>query len=302
MAKIILTGTSLGSEQAEDLYHQLHNVLGRNHPGQLQIDMSSVSFVRPSGVMALVIAAKTWQEQTGRQTVLIQVQTQVHAYLDRVDLFSTCGEFIETDDELAPAQRYSRSPESRSVVELLPISGDIDQNSKGVSAAVRRVSHVLCERYGADHPNIPRLCTLVAELGSNITHSQDSGYLLVQSYADRLDERWRVSIAIGDCGIGIERSLRTRRSILQTYKSQLKSGSDFIALSLREGITSLRSKRGVGLPLVKNTVRDWKGSLSIRSQGSRLTLPFTAPLVAHDDLPIMPGTQVMINAAGVFVP
>src|SRR5689334_12548611 len=103
MTSIKPTGTSLGSEEAEYIYRQLHRALARKYRGKLPFDMSNVNFVRPSGILSLVIAAKSWHEWTGGSTVLTHVQPQVHAYLDRIDLFSTCNKFIEVDNELAPA-------------------------------------------------------------------------------------------------------------------------------------------------------------------------------------------------------
>lgn len=302
MTTIKPVGASLGSEEAEALYRQLHDVFGKGHRQSLRMNMSDVEFVRPSGVMSLITAARTWHHWTDHKVILAGMQQQVHAYLERINLFSACSDFIIKDSELPADQQFSRSQESRSVLEIMLISGQPDQNARDVPRAIKRVAQILRTLYGDSHSNIPVLCSLVSELASNIIHSQDYGHIMVQSYRDHAVLGGRVAIAIGDAGIGVERSLRSRPSLMRSVGRRVQKGSDFIQLSLEEGISSLNTVRGMGLSFVRKTVQDWKGVLTIRSVASRVVIPHMQPIAIEDNLPTIPGAQVTITALGVLMP
>lgn len=111
-------------------------------------------------------------------------------------------------------------------------------------------------------------------------------------------QSYRVMICVVDLGIGIESSLRrSRDSQLLNSGASLISGSDYIIKALDLGVTSRNSAGGIGLYQVRNLVHDWRGTLAIRSQRSRVQIS-TDQITRTDDLAEIPGTQVTIEVQG----
>lgn len=197
--------------QVEAFYEELSEVIACGYKG-LIVDLAQVSFVRPEGVIALVTAARLWHKRTGHRIVLTNIQWQVHCYLERIDLFSRCTAWIAQDHELPSNERWDRNPESVSLLELLSITGDGKRNAQDVGSAVGRAKHILSRWFDAHDNAIGRVMTLSSEISSNVIHSLDQGFAVMQRYRDRTGTGMgsSVVIAIGDLGIGIEASLNSK--------------------------------------------------------------------------------------------
>lgn len=129
-------------EQVDAFYDGLHEAFTSSY-SQLTVNLARVAFVRPEGVIALVTASRLWHKWTGNGIVLVKMQSQVHRYLERIDLFSGCADWLAQDHELPVMDRWDRRSESVSLLELLPIVGDEKQNAQDVGSAVGRANHIL---------------------------------------------------------------------------------------------------------------------------------------------------------------
>ncbi len=293
-----LRPTNLADSTAlEHLFSQVQLALEHDLGGDLIIDLACVAFIRPDGLMALVAAAREWHRCTGRLTRLVKIPRMVHRYLERIDLFTKCAAWLEAEVELAPAERWERSRESYRLLEILPLASDIEQNIQDVQSAVRRAGNILTTWFDADRNAVGRVQTLLSEVASNVVHSQDQGFAVIQRYRDPRNppNGSQVVLAVADNGIGIEASTKAK---LPT-PPPVQPGSQFILRAL--GMLNEPTVAGTGLPRVRTIVREWQGALSIRSFGSMVHLDATKEC-ARDDLVPMPGTQVVISVKGVQEP
>src|SRR5438309_790051 len=112
-----------GSEKLEVLFERLQSI---KCDRQLVLDFSGVHWIRPSGLIALVIFVRMACQQTGRRIRLVGCRPDILAYLERVDCFSRCAEWLYTPDEVPLPQHLSRSESSTGLLELQPISSAAD--------------------------------------------------------------------------------------------------------------------------------------------------------------------------------
>jgi hypothetical protein len=257
-------------QDQETFYQQVVTACYQHPGGPLCLNLRLLPFIPAERVLSLVSVARWWHRKTGYKTRLLQMQQQVHQYLERADLFIRCADWLEEDHTLALEERFERSPESLRLLEILPIRGDKMGNAQDVPLALKRAKAILTHWLDQDSVAVERLCTMLAELASNIVHSQDSGFAIIQRYRDSgyYPNGSRVHLAIADLGIGIEASLRGaahRKPLAAAAK-----GTDYIQYALQFGSTSRGSVAGTGLPMVKTHVQNWSGTLEIRSDRSRL--------------------------------
>src|SRR5579859_7420602 len=213
----------------EELYERAKEALAnRTGTDPLLLDLSGVAFIPPAGVIALITAARVWFNETGERIQLCNIRPNVHQYLERIDLFDQCSLWLGQDCSVAPSDRLDRSRASLRLLEVLPLSSEEDQNSTDVAAAVRRARRIVGAWFDADDVAVGRLLTILAEIASNVTHSRDRGFAVIQRYQDVNSPQLggRVTIAVGDSGIGIEQSLKTKHSARRPLA--ISSGAEYI--------------------------------------------------------------------------
>lgn len=286
---------ALGS--VESLAQSLISLHSSGVRGMLELDLSHVAFVRANGVLALLAAARLWHSWTGEITLLTNISQPVHAYLERTDLFAT--PWMSAERELAPTLRYSRSDQSRTLLEVTAISAEPKQNACDVTQALLCAQRIVTSWFTAEPASVDGLLTILAALAENITHSGDVGHVIIQRYQDAAHRPHgsRVLLSIADLGVGIETSLRRNPAVTC---ERLVRGSEFIRAALRPGVTSRAEVGGAGLARVQDIVTDWHGELYIRSQSSSLLLSPRGSDV-RDDLAPMPGTHITISARGALL-
>lgn len=294
--ELAIKSSSFDWPDAEELFQRIRT-LPLKPQLALHLDLSRVTFICPAGIAALISAARLWHGLTKQKLCLARMQPQIHKYLDRIDLFSVCGAFIAADSAVPEADRLFRSKASSSLLEVIPIASRPSRNETDVQQAIKRTGQILEAHYhyALSSPAIVQLQKLVSELATNVVHSRDTGYMVVQSY----DRKWaesRVDIAITDAGIGIEGSLRGRLPLPPS------SGSGYILQALQEGVSGQKERRGIGLSEVRKVVAQWRGALIIRSGASRVDICAGQNPHPCDGLPPIPGTQVYITVNGVFAP
>lgn len=282
----------------EQLYQRAEAALLACRPLEpLVLDLSWVGFVPPEGIIALVTAARLWHGATGTRVRLCNLRPEVHRYCERMDVFRQCGTWLEEERTLAEEERFDRAPASSNLLELRSIASDEDQNSQDVAAAVARAARIIQAWFDADADAVRRLLTMFSEIATNVAHSRDQGFALMQRYrGDTRQLGSRVTIAVGDLGIGVEASLRaTARA--RSNLPRLASGSDYILHALELGVTSRHNAGGMGLYQVRGLVDEWRGSLVIRS-GRSMARISAEGTETRDDLANIPGTQVTITVSG----
>jgi hypothetical protein len=300
MQPVVLTPLGLDSPAAIE---QLYAALGARRTGAagpLLIDLAQVRFVRADGILTLVTAARLWHRWTGQRTVLCAMQPQVHRYLERMDLFTQCHLWLDQEYILPLSERFDRSPTSYRLLEVVGVSGVPFHNSDDVRAAIQRARRILQTWFDATDDAVDSLLTMLAEIATNVVHSQDYGFASVQRYDDRSGGALgsRVILAMADLGIGIEASLRSNPARLAVSASAaLTSGSDYIRHAMTLGVTSRNTTAGLGLYQVHSIVEQWNGVLSIRSVDAAVRFE-GGRLYCQDHLTPIPGTQVTITVRG----
>jgi hypothetical protein len=282
-------------EQLHALFRQLH-VLHQEVSDDLELDMSFVSFLRPNGILAIVSTARLWHRWTQRQLVLTNIRSDVHKYLERIDMFTVCANWLKTPQTLPEENRFARSSASRTLLEILPIAGSSPQLSADIHRTYERTNTILRCWFPNRTDLLERLCKMIVEIAENIGHSQDQGFALVQRYDGSIRPQLgsEIVIAVVDLGIGIEQSLTLRGVQPPIEAGQVVQGSDYICHALRQGVSSRAEAAGLGLWRVQQIVDDWRGELVIRSAASQVRFA-NGSYITEDDLPLLPGTQVTIT-------
>ncbi len=288
-----------GNLQSPDAIEQLFGAIRItvSDGGILHLNVSRCSFMQPRAILALISAARLWHRLTGHPVVLTNIDNRVHPYLERMDLFQVCRDFLIEQKELAKSRRFDRSPDSNKLLEVLPLPSDEDANVEAVTDGMRRAGQIM-RSWIDDENRIQSALTLLSEIGQNIVHSEDVGYAIVQRYKQPYSENAELAseihVAIADLGIGIQASLLHNNSSLKT---KFEQGSDFILHALEQGVSGRAETRGIGLYQVRELVRKWQGTLTIRSDTSSLHIE-DENIEIQDRLTYVPGVQVSVIVRG----
>jgi hypothetical protein len=280
-------------DHAESFYEELLAAIADGATGPLVVHLSQIPFVTPGTLIRLITAARLWHRLTGNPVILDGMRPNVHQYLERMDLFSSCNDCIRPARHLGVADRWSRSRASDNLLEVMPVSAEAAQNSLDVTAALARAQRILRTWFGADQEAIGPIATMLAETASNVTHSRDRGFAVIQHHRRQTGDR--VTIAVGDLGIGIEDSLGRQGARLRLGSGEPPpTGADAILRALELGVTARGDVGGVGLHLVKTIVEQWRGILAIRSKQSSVRIA-AGEVHVMNGLVEVPGTQVVVT-------
>lgn len=273
-----------GFWDVESFYRNIGTGLAARQSNNAVFDFHALEFLRPEATLALVCASKYWHTKTGTAVEWQIEDENMLCYLERIDVFAACADCI-TPARL-PTEAWSRGA-SLNLMEICTLSEDIRQNNLVdiqvllANAQKLLLGNVTRNRVGAT-------CTVLSEVSQNVTHSGTEGYALMQVYKVGTDRR--VHIAVGDIGCGIPTSLRTK------YPG---SGhpSDYLALSLKSGVSARDGANGLGLYQVQQLVAGKRGTLTIRSDTAMLQISASGHH-QWDGLAHFPGTQVFITLWG----
>ena len=266
----------------------LYGLLSDITPEPYTLNLENTGFIKPMGIMALVLASRRIAEQSGYPVHLANLGDTLLKYLERVNFLKVAKSWIELDREL-PDERWDRNPRTNNLLELVPITNDMD-----VVLAIQRAEAIF------DHwlqlPNFGSLLKVISELCSNIyQHSGDShGFIMIQHYSMGSRNEENVVLAAGDMGHGIRGSLSAKYPELG--EDPLKA----IQASLT-GITSRDSGRGgLGLPTVVETVAKEGGYVWLRSETAAIRSLGPSRHYPYSDLAYIPGTQVVVELHAPF--
>ncbi|GAB4193670.1 MAG: hypothetical protein OHK0022_08790 [Roseiflexaceae bacterium] len=297
---IIALATPDGALQYEDLYTQVVSLRSHCVYQSLIINMKAVRFVYADALLALTSVVRLWYQWSGRKVFFRDLDYKVHRYLERMDFFEKCADWLEQHRVLESNKRLDRKEYSERLLEVTPIPSDEEKNAVIVPISVDRIRKILNSTANRHTTNINELCTMLAEITHNVIHSSDQGFAVVQRYrTSGIIQSYRVMIGVVDLGIGIEDSLqRSEVSLLKPGdQNRLILGSDYIMKALDFGVSSRNSGGGLGLWQVRRIVENWRGTLTIRSQKSRVHITANT-VMCVDNLAEIPGTQVTISVQG----
>ena len=88
----------------------------------LVLDLISVGFVHPEGIIALVTAGRLWHGTTMQPVCLRDLRPDVHRYLERMDVFRQCDGWLKQEVTLAEDERFDRScasPNAKTTLRLV---------------------------------------------------------------------------------------------------------------------------------------------------------------------------------------
>lgn len=263
----------------DDLYCLLSNL----KPEPYALDLASVSFLKPPGVMALLLAVRQIEEKTGHPVSILNLDNELKSYLERVNLFDVAQQWLELD-KIFPETRWDRNPESTSLLELTPITNALD-----VAQAMERAEAIFSR--WLQMQNLSSLLRVISELCSNIyQHSGDPhGFVLIQRYQYISRGEVEVVLAAGDLGQGF-------RGSLQTTHPQLGDDPLNYIQATMTGTTSRETGRGgLGLRTVEETAAKEGGYVWLRSETAALRSYGPNRHYSSTNLAFMPGAQVVVE-------
>lgn len=251
-------------------------------PADLYVfDMSAVTFVKPYGAIALLSAARHLADLSGHPVRLENLAGDVHAYLDRVDLFDVGNDWLQPAD--APDEQWLRNPQTVSLLELTLIAGSDDVAT--IAAQAQRIFS-----YWLGSRELNSLLNVLSEVCANVyQHSGDRGYALIQRYEATMTGQVIVHVAVGDSGCGIRGSLASR------YDNIGEDPLDYLKAAM-QGLSARNTGRGgLGLRRVEQIVASNKGYLWLRSETAALMTRGPKRTQPHEKLIHVPGTQVAVE-------
>lgn len=250
--------------------------------GDGALDMHTVDFIRPYGVIALLCAARAYHRAHGAPLVLHNLRGRVHPYLERVDLFRVAGDVLQADG--APSETWNREQPTPNLLELTPVSGADD-----VLTVITQAERIFA--YWLHVRNLRSLLGVLSELCSNVyQHSGDSrGVVMIQTHKAVTKGQVRVRVAIGDMGVGVRGSLEGR------FGAFGAEPLDYL-LAAMGGKTSRHTGRGgLGLRIVEQTVGEGGGYMWLRSETAAILTDGAGALETRRGLPYVAGTQLGVD-------
>lgn len=139
---------------------RLYNLLSQVTSAQYILNLGNVGFVKPMGIMALVLAARRITKQSSHPVCLVNLDDDLLAYLERVNFFDVASKWLGLDSEL-PEQRWDRNPQTANLLELTPITNALDV------AIIMERAEAIFSRW-LQLPNLGSLLKVISELCSNV--------------------------------------------------------------------------------------------------------------------------------------
>lgn len=229
----------------------------------VDINLKNISFIRPSGVILLLLICKEIFDKTRNVISITGLNESVVAYLERVGFLEY--DFVNISLNIPWWKRLTKSAKSYSVIEISEMSSYND-----VANFAEKANEIFIEWFPGKKYEIYRanVNTIIMEICNNsIDHSSGCEgingkcYCMLQRYNHlySLQNRVEICLSIGDLGIGIRDHLRKKHGWVGS------SESEYIEKAI--GGLSGRSDEsgGLGLPRIKSITSENNGLLLLRS-------------------------------------
>jgi anti-sigma regulatory factor (Ser/Thr protein kinase) len=254
-----------------------------------KIDLSSVSFIDPYGMVGLLEIGELCQLEDVKKTIVLPRSDEVLKYLDRMDFFPFARRSFSLENPSGTTGKYQRSPDSDVLLEITPIEKSNDIHYI-VGKVEERAQSILATHLRYDERAINGFIVALSEVCQNIIeHSENKGFVGIQKYRYQSLNKNIVKIAVMDVGIGFRKSLSGR--------FKLRNDLDAIDKALLHGASRYEDEgRGHGLAAVRRFVTQWQGKLSIRSGTARLSIipQWASGREQERNLTFFPGSQINI--------
>ncbi|MCP4135615.1 MAG: ATP-binding protein [bacterium] len=260
-----------------------------------ELDLSKITFIEPYSMLSLLLLGKNYLRNRGEKLRLINIPTNIHQYLARMDFLKT--EIFEVPYKLNEKMQLKRSSFSSRVIEVTEIPNKERESVKVISEVIalfrKRASHIL--KYWLSESIIDYFVTVISEVCQNVfEHSLDSGYFSIQTYT--MGKENIVRLVISDSGIGIKKSFDNKLEI--EYESTAKLIENVFTTPL-----SSKRKFGYGLCQVNSIIERFMGTVFIRSGDASVTALYRQGKgrtynFLKNDLTYFNGTQISISLMG----
>lgn len=260
----------------------------------LELDCSQVNFIDATCILALLTLSRLWFRWTGHETHLIGLRDNIHEYIYRLNLFDLTGETLVDREPLdyEVPNHFGHINDRRIIPQFVPSHA---ASNRLVMEDVLDAIEESIDVWFNDARLLRDVSMMLSELGENIIHSNDYGYLLLQRYRSQdFPGGTRLVIAIYDLGIGIRQSL-ARTNLIKPNMTD----SDCIQLALQHRITGTEDNRGIGLEEVRRlALQSAKyAELRIRSGTGALNIQQNQ-VFKEDQLAAIPGVQIILILEG----
>jgi hypothetical protein len=276
---ILVQGLNNGFLGLESFYQQI--VQTPQATGYM-LDLKRIGFLRPPELVALVTASRYLAQKCGQPVQIVNPPENVLLYLERMNVFTTCREWLESP-EVLPENRWERAADTDNLLELTPITSNDDVLT--IADRTRRICTPL------QLSNLSKILSTLSELCSNAwEHSGDrQGLVLIQRYYHQQLREKVVCIAIGDMGRGI------RGSLVERHGEFGQRPIDYLVAVLNGKTSRVTGRGGLGLPTIEATVVEEKGQLWLRSETVAILSRGAPQRRQHESLAHIPGTQVVVE-------
>ena len=233
----------------------------------VHVDLHEVTFIRPLAVVGIVQFLETMIRRGRPVRVSFPSHPRILNYLVAIglpDMMNRLGTWawpegfpIEAPQGLRPVIRLTSFAGSEEVETISQQMQDVFTNDSILPVSLSAPCY-----------------QVFAELADNVVnHAKSSGYVLAQRYEYK--EGPVIDIAIGDCGIGVRRSLFQNRML----RPKLTDDSAALRLAMKDGVTRVPDEyRGYGLGYVRSELSSPGRKLVVRSG--------TAIAVWHEGRPV----------------
>ncbi|MBD2505144.1 ATP-binding protein [Anabaena azotica] len=246
-----------------------------------EIDMSQVSYIRPYGLLALLIAGRRLKQTSGSKVLLSRMLPKIHQYLERMALFEIENNCFDVDKPIE--ERWNRDSNTANLLEVSLISNFDDINS-----VICRAENIYSKWLSVSHIN--NLISVLSELCTNIfEHSGDKyGCVLIQKV--KIQEQVIVRLAVGDLGCGIPGSF-----INSFGSNNIKNTITYLTDALGGKTSRSTGRGGLGLRQVERIVDTTGGYLWLRSHNAAIKSFGPGEIQGFPALAFIPGTQVAVE-------
>ncbi len=221
--------------------------------GRPVIDLSDVSFVEPYAIIYLGLFMRYYNSLGKYFDWRDSSDTKVRKYLSRMNFY----ERFNFSKDVIKETKLIRFTSNTSFNDIIDIEKDVCMPD----SIANELRELLIRQYEINNVkfDIPVVCEITAEIIDNfIQHSDENLAVMTVQY---FPKKHTLSIAIGDCGIGIKKSL----SSVSRY-SHVRNLSDEDAIEKAfDYLVSRKMEGGTGLSDIRDTILEKNGSLYFSS-------------------------------------
>jgi anti-sigma regulatory factor (Ser/Thr protein kinase) len=281
-----MTKHRITAASTDVMFPTLLPFVGSGTDPDVQVDMSKVTFMTPSGATWLWACLRHLKSSGAKIVVLPPEQRPLIYWLRWMQFFH----HLEADQIECTLPDMAPIPAGAVSDALLPMT-PVRQGEDVIAIVAQsldRIGSILEQHLGYGKSDIGKFATVLSETCMNILdHSGDIGMIAVQKYCVQHGRPF-VMIGIADCGRGVRASLSRAHLEADDWDHETA-----LRQALKHGISGVPNEdRGLGLYFVAKHIREYQGTLHFRSGDTRLRIKEDENVVQTVE---MAGTQLCIT-------